>query len=68
MVIPATLVRPFDQNVLGRIGEARSAGYTPGQAAQSRPRPGRTTTFPTLLGPILVCSQQNYLKLLLTVR
>jgi len=30
--------------------------------------PDEVTTFPTLLGPVLVWSQQNYLKFLLTVR
>jgi len=29
---------------------------------------GRVTASPTLLDPVLVWSQQNYLKLLLTVR
>jgi len=30
--------------------------------------PGGVTTSPTLLGPVLLWSQQNYLRLLLTVR
>jgi len=32
--IPATLVRPFDQNTLGKIGETNPASYTQWKATQ----------------------------------
>ena len=50
--ISDTLVRPFDQNVPGNIGEASPAGYTHGKVDQ---RPGGVATSATLLGPVFLC-------------
>jgi len=36
--IPATLVRPCVQNVPGKSGETRPAGYTPGKAVKRTPK------------------------------
>jgi len=47
----------------------RESGAVSHRAAWVRRiRPGGMTTSPTLLGPVLVWSQQNYLRLLLIVR
>jgi len=67
----ATLVNPpCVQNVPGKNGE-----LSPGNSLHPResdPKfiqgPGDVTTSPTLLGRVLVWSQQNYLRLLLIVR
>jgi len=58
----------YGQNVWRKIGEASPAGYTLKKTVEVIKRPGRATTSLTLLGPILVWSQQNYLRLLLTMR
>jgi len=55
------------QNDPQKISEANPAGYTHGKAEFVQ-GPGGVTTSPTLLGHVLVWSQQNYLRLLLTVR
>ena len=54
----------------GRIGEARTAGYTQVQLAHDVIQgSGKVIiTSPILPVPVLMWSQQNYLKLLLTVR
>ena len=69
--IPATLVRPCVQNVPGKIGEASLAGYFR-HPRESDPQVvqglSEVTTSPTLLGPVLLRSQPNYLRLLLIVR
>jgi len=65
------LIRPRVQNVPGNNSGLSPSGYRKHQR-QSGPKfvqgPGDVTTSPTLLGPVLVWSQQNYLKLLLIVR
>ena len=65
------LVRPCVQNVPGKIDEVRPSGYSL-HPQESGPEvvqgPGGVTSSPTLLGPVLVWSQQNYLKFLLIVR
>jgi len=67
----AMLVQPCVQNVPGKNGEISTSGYSL-HLRESDPEfakgPGGVTTSPTLLGPILVWSQQNYLRLLLIVR
>jgi len=67
------LVRPCVQNVLRKIGEESPSSYSlhpreSGPAPEVVQGPGGVTTSPTLLGTVLVWSQQNYLKLLLIVR
>ena len=66
------LVRPCVQNVPGKIGEVSPSGYsmhTRGESgAEIVQGPRGVTTSPTLLGPVLLSSPQNYLRLLLTVR
>jgi len=65
------LVRPCVQNVPGKISEVSPSGYSlhPRESSLEVVQgPGGVTTSPTLLGPVLVWSQQNYLKLLLIVR
>ena len=68
---PAMLVRPCVQNVPGKNGERSPSGYNL-HLRESDPEvlqgPGSVTTSPTLLGPVLVWRQQNYLRLLLIVR
>ena len=65
------LVRPCVQNVSGKNGEISPSGYNL-HLRESGPEvvqgPGVLTTSPTLLGPVLVWSQQNYPGLLLIVR
>jgi len=65
------LVRPCVQNIPGEIDEVSPSGYTL-HPRESGPEvvhgPGGMTTSLILLGPVLVWSQQNYLRLLLTVR
>ena len=58
-------VGPCVQNGPRKIDEARPAGYTHGKVVQ---RTRWHDYIPTLLGSVLVWSQQNYLRLLLTVR
>jgi len=81
--IPAMLVRPCIQNVPGKNGylsslsqerkngEISPSGYSL-HPRESGPKfvqgPGGVTTSPTLLGPVLVWSQQNYMRLMLIVR
>ena len=65
--IPATLVRARDQNVPGKIGEASLGGYrTSGQEVDQGP--SGVITSPTLLGPVLVWSQQSCQRLLKTMK
>jgi len=65
------LVRPCIQNFTKKNGELIPSGYSL-HTQESGPEfvqgPDGVTTSPTLLGPVLVWSQQNYLKLLLIVR
>jgi len=65
------LVRPCIQNASGKNDELSPSGYSL-HPRESGPNfvqgPGGVTTSPILLGPVLVWSQQNYLKLLLIVR
>jgi len=65
------LVRPCIHNVLRRVGGESPSVYSLHQR-ESGPEvvqgPGGVTTSPILLGPVLVWSQQNYLRLLLIVR
>ena len=65
------VVRPCVQNVSGKNGEVSPSGCSQ-HPRESRPEfvhwPGGVTTSPTLLGPVLVWSEQNYLRLLLIVR
>ena len=69
--IYSMLVRPCVQNVPGKNGEPSPSGYSL-HPRESGPKfaqgPGCVTTSPTLFGPVLVWSQQNYLRLLLIVR
>jgi len=64
------LVRPCVQNVPGKNGELSCSGYRL-HPRESGPEVvqglGDMATSPTLLGPVLVWSQ-NYLRLLLIVR
>ena len=65
------LVRPCVHNVPGKNGEISPSGYSlhPRESGQDFVQgPGGVTTSPTLHGPVLVLSQQNYLRLLLIVR
>jgi len=64
----ATLVRPYDQNIAGRIGEASPTGYANGSSPEVAHRLGGVTTSPISLNPVFVWSQQRYLRLLLTLR
>ena len=65
------LVQPCVRNAPGKIDEASPSGYSL-HPRENGPAvfqgPGGVTTSQTLLGPVLVWSQQNYLRLLLTVR
>jgi len=65
------LVRPCVRNVPGKIDEASPSGYSL-HPRENGPAvfqgPGGVTTSLTLLGPVLVRTQRNYLRLLLTVR
>jgi len=65
------LVWPCVQNVPGKNGELSPSGYSL-HPQESGPEvvqaPGDVTKSPTLLGPVLVWSQQNYLRLQLIVR
>jgi len=65
------IVRPCIQHVPGKNGELSPSGYSL-HPLESGPEfvqgPGGVTTSPTLLGPVMVWSQQNYLKLLLIVK
>ena len=69
--IPPMLVRPCVQNVSEKNGELSPSGCSQ-YPRESSPEvvhwPGGVTTSPTLLGPVLVWSEQNYLRLLLIVR
>jgi len=68
--IPAMLVRPCVQNVPARNGHyvLRATVYTHGESGPKVDQgPGDVTVSPNLLGPALVWSQQNYLRLLLIV-
>jgi len=69
--IPAMLVRPCVQNVPEEIDEVSPSGNSL-HPRESGPEvvqgPGGMTTSLMLLGPVLVWSQQNCLRLLLTVR
>ena len=64
------LVRPCVQNVPRKIDQ-ESPGYSL-HPRESGPKvvqgPGGVTAPPTLLGPVLVWSQQNYLRFLLIAR
>jgi len=64
------LVRPCAQNVPGKIGEV-SPGYSL-HPRENDPEDvqgsGGVTTSLALLGPILVWSQQKYIRLLLIMR
>jgi len=65
------MVRPRGKNAQGNIGEASLAGYTQGKVVhgpQIGQGPGGVITPQILLGLVLVWSQQNYLRLLKTVR
>jgi len=66
--IPAVLVRSCIQNAPGKNGELSPSGYSR-HSRESGPKfiqgPGGVTASPTLLGPVLVWSQQNYVRLLL---
>jgi len=70
--IPAMLVRPCVQNVSGENSELTPSGYSLQHLQESGSKfvqgPGGVTTSLTLLGSVLVWSQQNYLRLLLIVR
>jgi len=57
--IPAVLVRPWIQNVPGKDGELSPSGYSLHPLESC---PGGVTISPTLLDPVLVWKQQNYLK------
>jgi len=65
------LIRPCVQNFPGNNSGLSPSGYSL-HPRESGPKfvqePGGVTTSPTLLGPVLVWSQQNYLRLLLIVR
>ena len=62
------LIRPCVQNVPGKNGELSLSGYGL-NPRESDPKfvqgQGGVTTSLTLLGPVLVWSQQNYLRFLL---
>jgi len=65
------LVRPCVQNVPRKNGEINPSVYSlhPRESGSEVVQaPGGVTTSPTLLGPVLVWSHQNYLGLLLIVR
>jgi len=64
------LVRPCVQNVQRKIDqESPLARLHPRENGPKVVQgPGGVTTSPTLLGAVLVWSQQNYLRLLLIVR
>ena len=69
--IPAMLVRPCVQNAPRKEWRTKSFKFqsTPTESCSKFDQgPGGATTSPTLLGPVLVWSQQNYLRLLLIVR
>jgi len=61
------LIRPRVQNVPGNNSGVSPSGYSQ-HPRESCPKfvqwPGRVTISPTLLGPVLVWIQQNYLRLL----
>jgi len=65
------LIRPRVQNVPGNNSGVSPSGYSL-HPLESGPKfvqgPGGVTTSPTLLGPVLVWNQQNYLRLLLIVK
>jgi len=65
------LVRPCVQNLPGKIGKVSRLGYSL-HPRESGPEvvqgPDGVTTSPSLHGPVLLWSQQNYLTLLLIVR
>jgi len=64
-----TLFRPDIQNAHRKTGEASPPGKpNTGKRPDVVLGLGAITTSPILLGPVLVWSQQSYLKLLLTVR
>jgi len=60
--IPATLIRPYDQNAPRKIGEASPAGWL--HPRVSGPEvvegPGSVIISPTWLGPVSVWRQQDY--------
>jgi len=60
--IPAALVRPHVQNLPRKISEVSLAGYNHGKADEVVEGPGGVTTSPTLLGPVLVWSEGNFLR------
>jgi len=65
------LARPYVENVAGNNGELSPSGYRL-HLWESDPKfvqgPGEVTTSPTLLGPVLLWSQQNYQIFLLIAR
>jgi len=64
------LVQPCVQNVPGNNGELNPSGYSllPRESGQEVVQgTSGVTTSPTSLGPVLVLSEQNYLRLLLIV-
>jgi len=66
--IPATLVRPCVQNTPTKDWRGKYCWLNPRESGPEDVKgPGGVTTSPTLLGPVLVLSKQNYLKLLLAV-
>jgi len=66
---PSYVGQPYVQIAPGRNIEESPAGYSHGKAAHKVFKgPGGVTTSPTLLGTVLVWSQQNYLRLLFIVR
>jgi len=54
--IPATMVRPRDQNAPGKIGEPGLAGHIHGKPAQRSSKGQGGLIAPPTLGPILVWS------------
>jgi len=64
------LGRPCVQNVPGEIDEVSPSGYSlhPRESGPEVVQGPGGMTKSLLLGPVLVWSQQNYLRLLLTVR
>ena len=68
---PAMVVRPCFQDIPGKNSELSPWGYSL-HPQKSGPKfvqgPGGVTTSLTLLGTVLVWSQQKYLRLLLIVR
>jgi len=69
--ISSILVRPCVQNVSGKIGEVSPSVYGLHPSGESGPEvvqgPRDVTTSLALLGPVLVWSEQNNRRLLLTV-